>query len=451
MNPTSVCVGRGSLRAAAWPLLLCVAAGLLAAAGAWPASAWAQAAGGPVPAPPAFHTQSPSRVRDIQGDSFVFSPSEGKSFRVRLIDADCQPLGEAAAKQAAAVATNLLEGAPFWVFPAGQNKGPTTDEVWADVWTEKGWLSAVLIRAGYAQRRTEPAPASLSPFDLSGTSNKGPAPAAPAFLASACTPQGGDTLEVETGGKKFTVRLFDATCEGASGDQRNEADAAATRLAAKGGVWVFPCAPLQGGKAVTPARIWTAEGFLGDILVKAGCAQRGETPDRAAAQAAAAKAAPTAAPKPAPARKPEKTEKPAEPTFDWQPISVTLTQHRRSSGVGSQYSRMMGAMAGSMNLLDAASGNLESNVFKISSGVWRVTWEAKQGDKGSRATISVMRCGGNAPDATSKTPSAQVASYTTPTGVQILRTMPGNYWVRVSGVADCTVKVEEAVPRKPVD
>ncbi|MBE3096843.1 MAG: hypothetical protein IMZ44_06885 [Planctomycetes bacterium] len=408
--------------------------------GAWCAPAPAQTTEAAVPAPPAFCTQSVGRISDIQGDSFRFAAGEGRTVRIRLIDADCQPLGEATAQQAATVATNLLQDAPVWVFPVGQTKVGAADEIWADVWTAKGWLSQVLIRAGYAQKRTEPTPSSLSPADAAGTSNKGPAPAAPAFPAAACTPQSGDTLEIDQDGKKVNARLFEATCEGLSGTQRSDANATASRLFAKGGVWVFPCAPLRDARTFVPVRIWTAEGWLSDVLVKAGQAQRGETVEKPAE----ATAQTTPAPKPPPVKKPP--EKPAEPAIDWLPISVTLAKHQRSSSAGARYSRAMRVGVGDIPAWDDTSANLESNLFKISSGVWRLTWETKA--EKAHLTMTVYRCGGNSPDPASKAGSSQIATYSANTGSPILRTMPGSYWIRAFGAADVTVKVEEATPKK---
>ena len=437
MQGTTLSRGRMRPAAALMPLM----AGALVLVGAWCAAAPAQTTEAAVPAPPAFYTQSIGRISDIQGDSFRFAAGEGRMVRIRLMDADCQPLGEATTQQAAAVATNLLQASPVWVFPIGQTKAGGTDEIWADVWTDKGWLSQVLIRAGYAQKRTEPTPSSLSPADAAGTSNKGPAPAAPAFVAAACTLQSGNTFEIDQGGKKVNARLFDTTCEGLSDAQRSDANATASQLFAKGGVWVFPCAPIRDAKTSVPVRIWTAEGWLSDILVKAGQAQRGEAVEKPAADATA-QAAP--APKPQPVRKPP--EKPAEPAVDWQPISVTLAKHKRSSSAGSMWSREIRTGEGDLGAMDNTSAALESNIFKITSGVWRLAWETK-GEK-AHLNVTVFRCGGKSPDSPSKVGSSQVATYAATSGAPVLRTTPGSYWVRFMGAANVTVKAEEATPKK---
>jgi hypothetical protein len=91
----------------------------------------------------------------------------------------------------------------------------------------------------------------------------------------------------------------------------------------------------------------------------------------------------------------------------------------------------------------------ESEIFKIASGLWRVSWESKTPNKNNRVVCQVFRCGGNDPASVSKVPSAHVASFPGTTGGQVLRTGPGNYWIRVSGVSEATAKVEEAVTKKP--
>jgi endonuclease YncB( thermonuclease family) len=388
------------------------------------------------PPAPAFYTQKDSRISDIKGDSFAFKADDGKAMRVRLIDADVEPLGDAARSQAQAVAEKLIGDGPVWVFPVGRSQNAA--EVWGDVWTPKGWLSQVLIKAGYAQHRAEPAVASLAAFDGAGTSNKGPAPEAPAFLATSAKAVTGDTFEIENGARKLKMRLFDAACEaGGSGTET------ATRLLAKGPVWVFPCGqqPLD-AKLDWPARVWTAEGWLSDALIKAGQAKRQDAPEK---QVAAAK--PEAA---APKAVPAKHEHPAETTIEWKQIPVTLTKSAGASSAvqnAMSYANKGGGGGGYGNY--AASGNsAESDVFKVSSGMWRVQWEAKLPEgRTARVTVQVLHCGVNKPDATAKTPSTQVFSSGDAVGGTVLRTMPGNYWIKVIGSTEVNAKVEEAVQK----
>jgi hypothetical protein len=400
-----------------------------AALGPWAATARAQDA---PPAAPAFYTQGLSRVTDVQGDSFAFSRADGKTVRVRLFDADCRPFDESVRSQARAVAARLMEEEPVWVFPVGRTQGGTADEVWADVWTSKGWLSQVLLRTGYAQRRTGLEMSSLAPPDAAGTSNEGPAPAGAAFVA-ACKPVSGDIFEIDRGGRKASLRLFDATCEtGAS-----EATATATRLLG-GPAWVFPCAP-QPSEIKNPwlVRIWTAEGWLSDVLVKAGQAKRGEP----AKDTAAATPAPTA--KAAPTKRPPPV-RPAPTTIEWKLIPATLAQSQRASGLSAQYARASIAAGGGYVDTGPVNG-METDVFPITSGAWRITWEATKGEKSnSPVTCLVYRCGVGQSESIAKVPSTQVGSFQITAGSQIFRTAPGRYWVKFLGSTTITLKVEEA-------
>ena len=409
-------------------LPLAAAALVLAVAAAGPAPAGAPASDVPPPAPPAFYTQHLGSIADIQGDAFAFTRDDGQKVRIRLLDADCAPLGNTVRTQAQAIASKLLEEAPFWVFPVGRTQGGEANEVWADVWTAKGWLSQVLIRAGYAQRRTEPALSALATPDTAGTSNKGPAPAAPAFVAPSCKPTAGDTFEIESGTRKFAARLFDAACEGVPDAQRTEAGATATRLVGSGAVWVFPCAPPPiDGKGEWPVRLWTAEGWLSDVLVRAGQAKRSEGVDKAAV-ASATKPAP--APRPEPAKQPA-PKKPAEQTIEWKPVPIRLTV-------------VTPPTTDTMFELSASASHLESQVFKTTSGVWRLTWNGKPEQPNARLVVQVLRYGGNQPDSTDKVPSSQVFYCAQPAGNQVLQTAPGNYWIKITNTTTATAKVEEA-------
>jgi endonuclease YncB( thermonuclease family) len=420
-------------------------AAALAAIAAGAAGPPAAPTAAPVPAPPpalppapAFYTEGLSRVRDIQGDSFTFVRDDGQAVRVRLLDADSESLGESIRGQAQAVAVKLLEEAPVWVFPSGQAQAGAPGEIWADVWTSKGFLSQVLLRAGYAQRRTQPALSSLARPDAAGTSNKGPAPPAPALLATSCKAVSGDTFEIQEGAKKLTARLFDVAAEG-------DSDATAARLVGAGAVWVFPCTPRPlDGKSPWPVRIWTAEGWLSDALLRAGQAKPSEGVEKTAIAAK-----PAATPRPEPVKRPA-VQKPAEPQIEWRPISVVMARSKKSSWVvaairGSDTSS--GGAGG--NYADEPSNAMESEVFKITTGAWRVSWEAKIGNKTNQIIFQVFRCGGNSPDSTSKSPSSQVVSYNAAKGAQVLRTMAGNYWVKVTGSIDASMTIEEAYPKSP--
>lgn len=396
----------------------------------------------PAPASPAFYTQSPSCVREVAGDSFLFVCDGGREVRVRLFDADCSALDEAARAQAKAVAARLLEEDLFWVFPVGQTKAGAVVEVWADVWTSKGWLSQVLLRAGYARPQSGPANQALSPFDAAGTSNKGPPPPSPAIFTTAKSVSG-DTFEVQDGGKKFPIRLFDARLEGLEAAKANEASATAARLLGSDGAWIFPCGPQPtDGKTSWPVRIWTREGWLSDVLVKAGQAVRGGPAEKALAAKADKK--PDAArksageDKPAPEKKAKAEKKPAEAVVSWVPLPVKMAA--MPAGQNPMVRKYSRGYAGNGT---GDSNDMDCEPFKIASGVWRISWEAKAADKYTRVGVQVSKC--QSADAPNKKSAQQVASFSSATGVQVLTTGPGAYWIKISGVSEATVKVEAMV------
>lgn len=392
------------------------------------------------PAAPAFYTQGLSRVRDITGDSFLFSCDGGREVRVRLFDADCAAAGPDAISGAKIVAARLLEESPFWVFPVGQTKAGATDEVWADVWTSKGWLSQTLIKAGYAQRQSGPANQTLSPIDPAGMSSKGPAFAAPAFFAPVKV-TGADAVEVQHAGKAIAAQLFGATSEGVDASKAGEAAATASKLIGAEGAWVLPCGPQPSdGKSPWPVRIWTREGGLSEVLIKAGQAGRASVASLvAAAKPAAAAASPEkpAEDKPKPERKPRPETKPAESALEWQVIPVSMARKAVSTtGTRVNIPGVGGGGGGTNN-------NMESDIFKVTTGVWRVTYEAKPVDKNIRVSVQINRCQNQ--DTPTKGAGMQAAMYSGEKGMQGLRTAPGSYWIKASGTTDVTVKVEELV------
>jgi hypothetical protein len=353
-------------------------------------------------------TGSISRVQNIEGDSFLVERDDHKVVRVRLFDADCQALGKTAADSAKAVAVGLLEAKPFWIFPCGQAKGPAGDEVWACVWTAKGWLSEILIKNGYAQRRAESDLAALAPPDETAASS-GPPPAAPAFGSASCTPAEAATFEVEEGGRKVCVRLFDITCEGIDASQQEQTKAIAARLAGAGGVWIFPCgSPKTGAEGDIPARIWGRGGWLSDALVKAGLAKRVAEPDKVASAAGPGAPAKKAEPakKPAPA-------KTAPAPAGWREVPIPTARSRSAS---------------------CNSGN-----FKIETPEWRLSWNLKPWRTGSPVSINVFRIN---EEVASGTTFTHVASFKGLAGSQIIRAKPGTFFIQVGGSPKLDVKAE---------
>jgi len=247
------------------------------------------ATGPPPPAAPAFFTVSIGRIRNIQADSFEFQREDLKRVRVQLAGADCSKMPERIRGMAQTIIRSLTEAEPVWVFPLGRPKG-STDQVWAHVWTKKGWLAEVLIRADYAMRRTDLDLASLDPPDPTGTATKGPPPVAPAFAATSCKPVDGETYNVVRGGVTVRVQLFDVTCPDSGTSVVTIA--AAETCVGDGPVWVFPCGPQKRG-AATRGRIWTAGGWVSAALLARDLAKRHADPYKAPVRTAAVGPAPT--------------------------------------------------------------------------------------------------------------------------------------------------------------
>ena len=413
----------------------------LVALAASASTAWAEDLADNPPPAPAFYTQAVVRVTDIKGDSFTFRRDDGQSVCVRLFDADCAAAGPDAGAQAKAVATKLLDGAPFWVFPVGQTKDATPKEVWGDVWTSKGWLSLVLVRSGYAKRRAEPALGSLEPFDKTGTSNKGPAPAAPALLAASCKTASGDALTAEQGSKSLSLRLFDVTCEG-----KADAAATATRALGSGATWVFPCSPAVGDEVAV--RVWTAEGFLSDVLLRGGAAARRET----TLKPTIAAKTPDKADKADKAEKTVPEKKPAKDAGDWTLIPISMAKGATSANADN--ARAIGmAMVGMGGYGGSSSGStantsLESQLFKVTGNTWRFQWQAKGVEHANRVTVQVWRYTGNQPDGGSKMPASSILNLTGLTGGQVMNTGPGHFYIKVTSVTEFTPKVEELIVKK---
>ena len=377
----------------------------LAAAPPSPAAAPAP----PLPAPPAFHTGSIGRVREITGDSFVFSSEGGKKVRVRLAHADCTPLGKAAETNARTVATNILETETVWVFPCGKAKGTPEDEIWACVWTSKGWLAEVLIRAGYAQRRTALDPAALEPAAAPCSPGAGcPPPCQPAFVPASCAVAEGDAFDTEHAGRKYKVQLADVTCQGLEESQREAAKAEAARLLAAGPVWVLPCSVSRGaGQDEACALVWTQGGWLSDALIKAGLAKPGQ---------ADKPATPGTATPPAPPAKPD-SPKPGD-QMKWREVPL-----RKTGGM----------------VMSCRSGR-----FKIDVPEWRISWNLKPWRTNSPVSFTICRVNENV---VSGGVSTHVASFAGQSGSTYVRAQPGTFWIQVTGSPELGVKVE--VPELP--
>jgi hypothetical protein len=425
---------------AAWPAaaLAGIVVGLAAAVAAEEGSGPAEQPANPAiptvmpvanPAPPAFYTVAISRVRSINADTFEFEREDRKIIRVSLFDAQCDGLGETARSSAKAVAKDLLEPQPFWVFPCGALKGGTGGEVAARVWTRKGWLDEVLIRAGYARRRADPSAQVQGPADPAGTTNKGPAPAAPAIGCIIGRTVEGDMLEITRDGKPVTLRLFDVSCDQLEATQREAARAVTVQTLAGRPAWVFPCSLRKAGAGEeTRVRIWTDEGWLDEALLKASLARRHADPDKPTAAAAvtpepATKPGPVTQPEAAPKPEPAPTKPPSkppgkEPNFKW--VEVPLAAEKSDS---------LGA---------------SSRTFKLTSEEWRISWDLRPARIGLPIQVHIYRVDETW---TVKTSSAHVASFTGNTGAKMMRSRPGDYWIRLVGCGNMkNVRVEEKRP-----
>lgn len=412
----------------------CAAGILLAlAAAAAGGEATASPADIPPPAPPAFYSADISRIRNVEGDGFDFQRDDGKAVRIRLLDADCQSLGERSRTKAAETASDLLATQRVWIFPAGQAK---TGEVYACVWTSRGWLADVLVSTDCAARRGDAAALGLAPADPPAAPGKGPPPPAPAFASATCAPVDGDAFEVDRAGRKVRVRLFDATCQDMDQVKRDDAKAEAARIAGTGPVWVFPCSPRWAKPADEPrVRIWTRQGWLSDALLKAGLAKQYSDPDRGTVQVATA-------PPPAPAKHPEPAPappKPPSPPPPPKPATPTKTHGAPSGSPGTW--REVTVPKGTADTLSCESG-----VFKIPNEVWRITWDLKPARVGGHVLINVYRVDDQWQ---TKMSSTHVAGFSGLSGVQVVRSKPGDYWVRITASTTPGFKIESLEPPPP--
>ena len=383
----------------------------------------------PPPSAPAFYTFSVSRIRNIQGDSFDFERDNGKRLRVRLAWADCMGVSDRLRGHAETIARNILETSPVWVLPCGRPKG-VADEVWACVWTDKGWLSEVLIRAGYAVRRKLPEADSREAFDPAGTTNKAPPPPAPAFASTACKVVEGDVFEVMQGTRAQPVRLFDVTCTGVEEPPHAAAKAAAQQCLGEAMVWVFPSSPPKPGDDLR-VRLWTPKGWLSHVLLDQKLAVAYADPLAAAVAKPSPpkdQAPPTSDdpkdPGPAAAKRPRAKESPTKPeALTWRPITVAAA--KVSTG------GMQGA---------------ETETFQVPSGIWRVSWNCKPPKAGFRVLLNVYRVDEKW---SSRVSSHHVATLKGESGSSVLRTGPGEYWIKLSCSAEVEgIKIEVGEPPK---
>ena len=358
------------------------------------------------PPPPAVYTTYLFAVTKIQGDSFQFE-WEGRTMTIRLRDADSSDLAPARRRSAAFLAAQLLEAEPFWIFPCAPLKADT--EVRARLWTKKGWLSEIMIKSNLAKRRSDVAAVTFTPAEAPSAAAPAdvPPPPPPAFAAAIQQTIAGDTLEVQRKGEALRIRLYDAACAGGA-DRAREL---AARTLGTGPVWIFPSSQrkLDAGNDL-PVRIWTARGWLADVLVAASAAQRHPDPDKALEERLVGTSGrPGPAPAPAPGPRPPRLA----PKIVWRQVTVT---------------------AAKSDLL-----SVESTPFEIPTAKWRIAWNLKTVRKGGHVNISVFQVD---PEWTTAISHTSVCSFKGASGSGVVRYTPGKFWIRITGATELNVKVE---------
>ena len=364
------------------------------------------------PPGPAFYTVAISRLKIVEPDTFEISRGNLKAITVHLADATCEGIDKTKREQAMALVTQFLEGEPFWVFPCGLEKEGTN--VWrALVWTKKGWLSEVLVKALLATRRPDPFEGAAVPADKTTYDRLPPGPCEPAFQGVVRQMVDGNTLEVLRDGRTIKVRLFDVGCEGSAEDAKS----LATKLVGTDPVWIFPSSQrrLAAGEAM-PVRVWTKEGWLSQAMVKGGLAKVFPDPDKTDAAPAATVAAKT---DPTPAAKPPKAAPAPKTTtntqgFVWREVPV---------GMGTSKDNLQ----------------CESAVFKVTSQEWRLTWTAPPVRAGAAVILTIYRVDSQWQ---SKISSTVAAGFTAASGQQIIHSPPGDYWIRCTQSTKLNAKVE---------
>ena len=279
------------------------------------------------PAPPAVHTAHLVDVTQIQSDSFEFE-RKGRTMTIRLRDADSSNLAPLRRQSAAFLAAQLLEAEPFWIFPIAPLNPGAPGEVRARVWTKKGWLSEILIKSNLAKRRSNVAAVTFTPAEAPSSAAPAdvPPPPPPAFAAPIQKIVAGDTFEVQREGKTVRLRLYDAACAGGA----DRAKGLAARTLGTEPVWIFPSSPRKlAADNDLPVRIWTARGWLADVLVSASAARYYPDPDKALEERLPASPLQERA-KPASAAEP-KSGGTMIAKFVWHRVSVTAAQQSAHS------------------------------------------------------------------------------------------------------------------------
>jgi len=360
------------------------------------------------PPPPAVYTTHLSAVTKIQGDSFHFE-WEGRTMTIRLRDADSSDLDPPRRQSAASLAAQLLEAEPFWIFPCAPLKADT--EARARVWTKKGWLSEILIKSNLAKRRSDVAAVTFTPAEAPSAAAPAdvPPPPPPAFAAPIQQIVAGDTFEVQREGKPVRLRLYDAACEG----DADRAKELAAQTLGTGPVWIFPSSQrkLDAGDDL-PVRIWTARGWLADVLVAASAARFHPDPDKALEERLPAPPLQERA-KPASAAEPKSGDTMIA-KFVWHRVSVTAARQSTHSIV--------------------------TDVFMIPSSELRISWDLDRVMKRLPIQVNVFYVDPEFSEVQRST--KPMGSYRSDRGSTIIHHRPGQYYLHIEGAKELNVKVE---------
>jgi len=369
----------------------------------------------PPPAAPAFHTIAAGRLQAVGPDEFTLTLSRLKPpIRMRLADATSEGLDAKQRELGQALTTQLIDAEPVWVFPASTG-GTRDDAVWeVRVWTRKGWLSDVLVRAHYAKREVTAAedltPPSADQVPAAGDDVR---PCGPAFVGTRPRALTADVLEVMRDGKFRQVRLCDVAAANDSGEPDPELQKKVAACLGSGPVWVFPdtSVRVKTGEAM-PGRVWTARGeWLSDRLVKEGLATQVVEADDTAPEPPTNDSATTNDPPPKPTSL-------VKPKYVWREVPVEEEELENALMCGSK-------------------------AFKITSPVWRLSWDMKSVRRGASVFVNLFRVDDQWEVRQSSTVLCGMKGSR---GSKILHTGPGQYWVQVTNSVHLNIKVEEQQP-----
>ncbi|MGB2796042.1 MAG: hypothetical protein WBD44_02075, partial [Phycisphaerae bacterium] len=233
----------------------------------------------------------------------------------------------------------------------------------------------------------------------------------PAFAAAIQQTIAGDTLEVQRKGEALRIRLYDAACAGGA----DRAKELAAQTLGTGPVWIFPSSQrkLDAGNDL-PVRIWTARGWLADVLVAASAARHYPDPDKALEERIVKKeAAPASAAEP-------KSGDTMIAKFVWHRVSVTVAK--------------------------SSTHSIETAAFTIPSSEWRLSWDLDRVMKRLPIQVNVFYVDPEFSEVQRST--KPMGSFRADRGRSIIHHKPGQYYLYISGAKGLNVKVEYSLKEK---